>query len=183
MRRGRVVGLWKSVLVVLLVGLSAQDALSQERDTRVGLGIGVTTVSLAEVEALMMPRVHLPVVVDERWMFEPALGFLRVSDDDSSETLLGVDVGGFLLLGSAAEGRVYVGPRLGLLRVSGSVDVPGVSDPDSQTNLTLAGLIGGEYFLGSNFSLGGEAGVRWIELDDGNLVSTVSSFRIRWYFP
>ena len=158
-----------------LLAAAPTAAHAQQNGGSFGIGVGVSTFSLADFEGLIMPAVYVPIATGGQFMIEPALGLLRVSDGDFSETFLRLGTGILYQMDAIEEGRLYVGPRIGIIRAS--------NDFGSETNLTLAGVVGGEYFLGSHFSLGGEAGFRWIDLSGGNLLSTTGEFRVRWYFP
>lgn len=164
-----------SILAVLAAAglLIGSQAAAQENGGQVGLGVGVSTFSLADLETVAMPRVYVPLMAGERGMIEPSLGLLRVSGDDFTDTFLSLGSGFFLRMEPTDQGAMYAGPRVGLIRTSNA---------DSDTHLSLAGVAGGEYFLRSHFSLGGEVGLRWFDLNDVSLLSTVSEFRVRWYF-
>lgn len=165
-------------LMVAVGLLFHSTAEAQEGRGSFGFGIGVSSFSLADLEALLMPSLYVPIQAGDQFVVEPFLGLVRMSEGDFSETLLRLGAGLLYLLDVSDDGRVYVGPRIGVIRSSVS---NGFSASD--TNLTLGGVVGGEYFLSSAFSLGGEGGLRWIDLNTGSVISSFTEFRVRWYMP
>ncbi|MEX1256877.1 MAG: hypothetical protein WEG36_04580 [Gemmatimonadota bacterium] len=72
--------------------------------------------------------------------------------------------------------------------MSDSVEGPGVDDDDSNTNLWVAGVVGGEFFLKPRFSPGGEVGHEWLDVGDDSdsdesVLATTAESRVRWNFP
>jgi hypothetical protein len=158
----------------------------------IGIGVGIRSSFISDVQSLLAPTVYVPIVVTDRLMVEPEVGLVRASEEDDGldETVTFLTIGGGLLfeIGDMGEHRIYAGPRLGIVRASFSEELDGGGEfSDSNTNLFLAGVLGGEFFLEPNFSLGGEAGVRYQgtgdDDSDGSLITTTAEFRVRWYFP
>lgn len=166
---------------LLLILLLPANALTQERDPRMGFGLSLTSTSLGEMEAVMMPRIHVPIEIGQSWMLEPSLGFIRIAGDIATERLAGADLGALRMVAQYEASRVYAGPRVGVLRASGSVDLPGATESRRETDLTVAAVLGGEAFVRPSFSLGGEVGIRRVALGDTRVLSTTGSFRVRWY--
>lgn len=167
----------------------AHPALAQDSGTRFGLGVGITSSLFSNLDAGFTPTIYLPIEVSDQLLIEPSLGLVRFSESmgnlDSTETFLSIGAGILFVIAGGSEDRIYIGPRVGFLRVSESISGPVVDADDSSTNLQIGGVVGGEHFLRPNFSLGGEAGLNYTSLDDidGSILSTTAEFRIRWYFP
>jgi len=173
------------------LGLFLALATAAPAEAQIGIGVGIRSSFISEVQGLLTPTVYVPIVLTDRLMVEPEVGLIRASEDDdgSDETVTLLMIGAGLLfeIGDLGEDRIYAGPRLGLVRASFSEDFEGGEFSDSNTNLFLAGVLGGEFFLQPNFSLGGEAGLRYLDTgadgSDGSLLTTTAEFRVRWYFP
>jgi hypothetical protein len=122
-------------------------------------------------------------------VLEPEFGFVRFKDTegefDETFSLLTLGAGLLFEIGDLGPDRIYAGPRLGVAHISESDEGPGAPSDDSTTSLWLAGVLGGEFFLKPQFSLGGEVGVEWLERGDPDrsVLATTGEFRVRWYFP
>ena len=184
--RPRVHAVVASIALLLTLG-TITPADAQER---IGIGIGVRSSLISDVQNLLTPTVYVPIVVSDRFTVEPEVGIVRVSEEegDVDETVTFLTVGAGLLfgIGDLGDDQIYIGPRVGLLRTSFSEEVDGGEFSDSNTNMFLAGVLGGEFFLQPSFSLGGEAGLRYLDTgsdgSDGSLFATTAEFRVRWYF-
>ena len=165
---------------VILTMLFAATSVQAQNRGQFGLGVGLSSSFIGELSSQFTPTVYVPIMAGDQVMIEPGLGLIRVSDDNSTETLLALQVGILFMIHSGQDDRIYLGPRIGLLRQSVSIDDPDVED--SEANFSLAGVAGGEFFLRELFSLGGEVGLRYFDVDNGSLLSTTAEFRIRWYF-
>jgi hypothetical protein len=102
--------------------------------------------------------------------------------------VLRLGTGILFTISPGADGHIYAGPRIGILRHSTEVESGGVEVDDSDTDIFLAGVLGGEFFLQRRFSLGGEAGLEWLKFDEdddeeASLLRTLAEFRVRFYFP
>lgn len=178
--------------LAVLVFAAGSSAAGQQVQDQVGLGLGLVNTSLANLDTALMPVIYAPLVISAHFMIEPGFGMVRLSesDDNFDETLTALTLGvGFLYLMPLGDSdRLYVGPRVGFVRLSESFSGPGVDEDDSSNNLWLSGVVGGEFFLRPRFSLGGEVGVRWLDASaggdelDSSILSTTTEFRVRWYF-
>jgi hypothetical protein len=182
---------------VLAAGVAcvvASDATAQAPGGSIGLGVGVqSTVFSGESPFFPAAVFYVPIMLTDRVMLEPGIGLLRFHEDDAdteeTTTLLSLGTGLLLSVARGDDGHVYIGPRIGIIRFSSETEVGTIETEDSNTNLALAGVVGGEFFLRRSFSLGGEIGFAWNELDDddtdedASLISTIAEFRVRWYFP
>jgi hypothetical protein len=131
----------------------------------------------------------VPIALTNRLVLEPEFGFVRFRDTqgqfDETFSILTLGAGLLFEIGESGADRIYAGPRLGIARISEYDEGPGTPTDESTTTLWLAGVLGGEFFLKPRFSLGGEVGLEWLELDDpdGSVLATTAEFRVRWYFP
>jgi hypothetical protein len=180
-----------TVLVSLASVLALAKTTTPAEAQEIGIGVGVRSSFISNVQSPLTPTIYVPIGVTDRIMIEPELGIIRLSEEDDGfdETLTFLTIGAGLLfeIGDMGEHRIYAGPRLGIVRTSFSEELDGGGEfSDSTTNLFLAGVLGGEFFLEPNFSLGGEAGLRYQgtgdDESDGSLITTTAEFRIRWYF-
>jgi hypothetical protein len=160
--------------------LFAATSVQAQNRGQFGLGVGLSSSFIGELTNSFTPTIYLPIMASDQVMIEPGFGMVRVSDDNSTETTLALQAGILFMLYSGQDDRIYVGPRIGLLRQSVSVDDPDFED--SEANFSFSGVAGGEFFLRELFSLGGEIGLRYFDADNGSLLSTTAEFRIRWYF-
>jgi hypothetical protein len=158
----------------------------------VGLGLGLSSALFGEFQGQFAQSVYVPISLTDRVLLEPEVGLVRFSEEDGefdeTGTLLVLGAGVLFEIADSGDDRIYAGPRAGIVRFSTSSEGPGGETDDSTTNLSLAGVFGGEYFLKDRFSLGGEVGLEWLDLSDdsdaeGSLISTTAEFRVRWYFP
>lgn len=156
--------------------IASAPGSAQERG-RFGLGVGINS-SLIEVTTLLTPTVYVPIEAGEQLLFEPGVGLVRVVQGDETDTYLAVQAGILFIVSGGEDDRVYLGPRIGLIRTSESV----AGSTDSESNLTVSGVFGGEFFLRELFSLGGEVGLRYVDVDNGSLLTSSAEFRVRWYF-
>jgi hypothetical protein len=173
--------------------LMASGASAQAPGGSIGLGVGVqSTVLIDEALISLAPVFYVPIMLTDAVMLEPGIGLLRFSQDndatESTQTFLSLGTGILFIVSHGDDGRIYVGPRVGIRRFSSETESGTVEVETDNTNLSLAGVVGGEYFLKRGFSLGGEIGVAWNEIgdddadEDASLVNTIAEFRVRWYF-
>lgn len=190
--------------VLALLALPS-DAAAQE-SPHLGIGLGLEQVGILVDDdvgllSILTPQVYVPIVVSDGLMLEPGIGVFRTKNSESSEsadfeatfTFIRVGVGLLFTIQQAERGRVYVGPRIGLMRMSSSSEFNGEAEDDSRVDLTAAAVLGGEFFLLPAFSIGGEVGLEYLRMgdeeDDGeadiesdtSLLSLGSEFRVRWY--
>jgi hypothetical protein len=164
-------------------------ARAQQEQGEIGIGMGIGSSFAGELPAALTPTIYVPIALNSRLVLEPEFGYVRFSDTDGEfdETFSLLTLGAGLLfeIGDSGPDRIYAGPRLGIVRVAESDEGPGAPSDDSSTNLWVAGVLGGEFFLRPRFGLGGEVGLEWLELDDsdGSVLATTAEFRVRWYFP
>jgi hypothetical protein len=179
-----------AVVAPIALLLAVTTATSAEAQERIGVGIGVRSSLVSDLQNLLTPTVYVPIVISDGLMIEPELGLVRSSEeeDETDETVTFLTVGAGLLfgIGDLGDGWIYAGPRLGFVRSSFSEELNGGEFSDSNTNMYIAGVLGGEFFLQPSFSLGGEAGLRYLDTGsdgaDGSLFTTTAEFRVRWYF-
>jgi hypothetical protein len=136
----------------LAVLVAASSAAAQERPK---LGVGISIVPLEGAGAVPTVEVYVPLMIAPNFRLEPSLGIFTNDPSgggtETSDITLGV--GAFFVNQIAPQADMYVGGRLKLNFASFD---NGVVD-DSDTDVLLAGALGGEYYLVPKFSLGLEA--------------------------
>ena len=213
---------WFLAAALLMVPASAD---AQEKDVTFGIGVGLNPVAIVadDITDLFLPvglgNIYFPLVIGN-FKLEPEFGIARFSSSFSGagfsrkETATALRAGiGFSYVGTTAENRArrdrqedwfrfYVGPRVGIVRLSSSSEFSGPGFPldersESQTNLVLELATGGEYLFSSHFSLGGEVRVSYISIGDvketpgppagggelsESILTTSALVLLRWYF-
>jgi hypothetical protein len=148
----------KPLALLCAVAAFTSPLAAQEHARVPGVGIGITVPDIGLL---------LPMNVTRHFRLEPYVSFYAaradypVSGDTTwqSHTRIGV---GFFSVAHPREGfGLYLGPRVGLLRGSTSVD--GLSGQTSTTSSGwfVAGVIGGEYSPVPGLSVGGEAKIEY----------------------
>jgi hypothetical protein len=169
----------KKLALALAALALATPALAQDA-ARPQFGIGIAIVPLDSPGQTI--EVYAPINVAPQLRLEPSLG-ISTSDgpgNDTSNFTLGL--GAFYVSRLAAQLDMYAGGRLKLNFAS--VDA-GTTD-DSGTDISLAGALGGEYYLVPRFSLGLEGQLGFfsnsdVSGDDSGLFTTGLAF-LRLYF-
>lgn len=190
------------IAVCLPFLLSPEPLHAQDDDDTFALGLGLrqsTVVTEDDLFNSLAPRVYFAFLASEDIMVEPSLGLFRFSREAEGEfgtsrsTLTTFRAGiGFLFLNDAGvDGRTYWGPRVGVGRLSEDSEFSGTSTSNERWDLSLALVVGGEYFLVPGFSLGGEVGAEVTRIgddddDDGtddtsSVFGTLAELRLRWY--
>jgi hypothetical protein len=155
-------------------------AAAQEQRPTLGIGASINP------EAAFSPTVeiYVPIRLGQQFRLEPSVGIFTRDRDapgvDTSDVTVGI--GAFYMMPIAAAADVYVGGRLKLNFASRD---DGVND-DSDTDLTVAAALGGEYYLVPQLSLGVEAQLGLYQLgdvsgDDSGFFTTGLGF-LRFYF-
>lgn len=170
-------------------------------------------------------NLYVPINVTPNLRIEPDVGFFRFASNSETRTdedvfvaraedtvtAVRLGVGVFYMFQPAEKTNLYAGGRLGVMRISqyeySEIDA-GPTDVVTETTTTRNNLAlglggGGEYYLSSNFSVGGEARVDFINIgeptiqdDEGNepdegetrtvesntILTPAASVFIRFYF-
>ncbi len=161
-------------LTALGIALSlAAPAAGQQQAPRGGIGIALSNLDVGSLFTGGFPaaQIYVPIVISPGLRIEPALGVLKLEDDqDPSQDVSVYTLGVGLLFTRRVSEEVlaYAGPRLAVSRVSQPVNDPfGPASVDAVgTDLRLAGVIGGEYFFSPRFSLGAEAQLAFMAVGD-----------------
>ena len=140
-------------LALSALALAAPAAAAEQQRPKIGLGIAIAPYDAAGV--LPAIEVYVPIRIAPQFRLEPSLGIYTrnapTGGTDTSDITLGI--GAFWVKQISAPVDLYAGGRLKLDFASSD---DGVTS-DSDTNIVLAGALGGEYYLVSQFSLGLEA--------------------------
>lgn len=131
---------------------AAPAPVPQGRRPTVGFGIGIVPL---DSRYIGLPyEVYLPINVSSEVRLEPSAGALtnipRTGGVKRSYVTLGL--GAFWVDRVAPSTDVYLGARVKMCIVTTD---DGVTN-DSENDFTLAAAVGGEYYVGSNFSVGAE---------------------------
>ena len=169
------------LVAALAVLAAAGSAAAQERPS---LGLGISIVPLEGAGAVPTVEVYVPLMLAPNFRLEPSLGIFTndppAGGTDTSDITLGV--GAFYVSPIAPQADMYVGGRLKLNFAS---EDDGIDD-DSDTDVLLAGAVGGEYYLVPKFSIGMEAQLGLYSLgdvtDDSSGFFTTGLAFLRVYF-
>jgi hypothetical protein len=193
--------LTRSVVAFALLTLALGSPAAAQ--TRLGLGIGLAPGALLGTAS---PHVYVPITTGS-FRIEPGFALLGIASreeapwGDSETALRGLRVDLGLLFDFAQEGgtHLYAGPRVGLIRLRSSDRFDTQPEMTTTQNvITIAGALGAEHFIGSRFSVGGEAQLGYGSVRDpertpaqgpgaertstGSIWATNALFFFRWYF-
>ncbi len=132
----------------------ATTASAQQRPM---LGVGVSFNPFAQVVALSPAvEVYVPIRLAPAFRLEPSLGIFTYDEDGGDKGRdFTLGIGAFFVKAIAPAADMYAGARLKLNFARFEDGNTGLSNSD--TDLVLAGALGGEYYLAPQFSLGLEA--------------------------
>ena len=174
----------------------------------VGVGLGLQNTSLFLDDDIgivnsLTPQVYVPVALSNSIVLEPSIGFLRLKqaqesefgDVDMTATALRLGLGVLFVVAQPERGRIYAGPRAGILRLSSRSEFGGDESEMKRMDLLFSAVLGGEFFFFPAFSLGGEAGLTYVSLgeeerdpdpgfedeSEASMLSLGTEFRVRWY--
>jgi hypothetical protein len=150
----------KLACVIAALAFALPAAAQEKKQTRFGIGVSITP------EASIAPtiEVYMPIDVSPTFRIEPSLGVLTSDAGDTSETDITLGAGVFLMKRMAQSVNLYYGGRLKLNYAS---EDTGVND-DSGFDLSLAGALGGEYYLVPSFSMGLEGQLGFYSMSEVN---------------
>jgi hypothetical protein len=159
---------------------AAQQQQQQQQQGRVGIGLGMPVNQLGQLigifggpSASVEPQIFVPINISPNLRIEPQFGYFKLSDDDdqtdTSSFTLGAGV--FFVKPVAQQTQLYLGGRLAL---NWFRDEDQTSPAKfEQTNVTIAGVFGGEYLPSPWFSVGAEAQLAYTSLGDPDVTDTV----------
>ena len=158
----------RKILLSSVLGLSlmTMSAMGQETqtDTRMGAGVAFDGTGSA---------IKVPIDLDTI-RIEPELSWSYVdTDKGGSNNNFYLGSGVYLLNNTSNDISLYYGGKFGIRRVDTGVN--------SDTVLELAGIVGVEYFMHKQISLGGEVGLGLGFGDDTDL-GTQTAVTLRYYF-
>ncbi len=199
------------------VSLIAQDKAegpTQQWKTQVGVGIGYepfrlfSTGSSSFMTSAGSPvSFYIPIRTSSSLTVEPEFGLYTYSSESTSSgvatnnsaSVVRLGAGILATVASTSNTRFYAGPRVGLYLVrqkSTSTYYPTPStDEMSETDFSIGGSIGAEYFFVESMSFGGEALVTYYSFGEPtyssssigysssrSMFSSNVIFFLRWYF-
>lgn len=134
----------RATLAALALVTSATTAHAQSGANPVELGvdaqIGFGLDDQGTVISFPLQKVRAGFVVANAMTFEPALGFVRASDDNGSGSSMLLDLSLLYHFSpNRAAKQFYLRPVVGFQRVAFSNDVVGVDEADTYTSIGLAG--------------------------------------------
>jgi len=183
-------------------------SLEAQSSTTVGLGLGLQNSSVAiddeaNLISSLTPTVYVPIVLGNGIMIEPGVAFFRMKTSEESDfgdseftgTALRLGVGVLFMFATPERGRIYAGPRVGVMRISSTNEFDDEEVEQSRMDLFFTAVLGGEFFLMPAFSLGGEAGLTYATLGETerepeppledetemSMLALGAEFRVRWY--
>ncbi|MCH8013168.1 MAG: outer membrane beta-barrel protein [Candidatus Marinimicrobia bacterium] len=187
-----------SATILVTLGNVFTQEVTAEKKTQVGVAVAITDIK--EVfqyidEAISAPEIFITINVSPKLRLEPGIAFFQSSsgngDFKSSSKSFSIGLGIFPM--TLKDGiNLYYGARLGLIRTSSEYSFNGSdSEEMSAGGFFIAPTVGGEYFLNSSFTLGGEAQLRYASftkedgIDEEGTSSTTSTralLFLRFYF-
>ena len=155
------------VMVFSHIGFTQDDDLS-DNNVKFGMGVELTT----SINALFSDNlgtahsIYLPILINNQFKLEPFIGFWRNNyengDYESSNTYMSLGGGAFFTM-PHNQYNAYIGGRAALtFNNETEKDYP-YTDTDKRNRkfFEIGPAVGGEYFLGEHFSLGGEVWVKF----------------------
>jgi len=162
---------------------------SHPKATKVGVGLGLESgtslmdlyyfeTGMFRVEPLMSSTtLRLPILASGGWRIEPEVGLLHLSYEGESFNDWKLATGIYPCWGLGEDGLAYAGGRIGL---TGQGD-----DDDSYKDLLLGFGAGGEYWVSSYFTVGGEVQLNYVKYGEdmnGSSITTNAALLARFYF-
>lgn len=139
------------VLIFSFCGVAFAQDTTRQPQPRWGIGISVSGNTGV---------IFVPIEVSQRFRLEPEFdvyrGESRRRDYSSTQTNLSVG-SGFFAMTRTGNVNVYYGARLTITSMLSTWKDRGEPDERSGSGFSVGGVVGGEYFLGDRFTLGGEA--------------------------
>lgn len=176
----------------------------KEKENNSIIGIGVIFHNLWQdlFYDRYIPTVFIPINVNKKFKIEPEFGYYKDTDKNENwertDTRLRIGIG---LFGKNTKVKttLYYGIRLGYISSKNihktkSYFGNNSSKENKTTRFFFGPAVGGEYFFGSRFSLGGEAGFRYTSINteegddyygydnNGNITGTEVNIFLRFYF-
>jgi hypothetical protein len=159
-----------AVLAALAVAAPAsaeEKGQAAAPSSRLSLGLSLTAFDLAAVDVALPVPTAADILVGfdvGQFRLEPSLGINRYSiDGGPMGSNFNLGCGLLIPLKPGKSAWIYVGPRLFLGFVSAE---NGAGFSDSGIDLTLAGVLGAEWFADPRFSIGAEARLSYTILSD-----------------
>lgn len=184
------------LLLLATTGLAtparAQDGGHPARpdETRVGIGLSIDVLGslfalgyyedyASYANYLGDPRVRIPIQLSNGLRIEPEVGFTAFTDDDSTSSTIGLGAAVAPTWKVGPNVSAYGGGRAGVVRSSSAYEGEG----ETSTDISIAGIIGGEYWIGNHFTIGAEGWLGLTKLDgeDGMLSGTGGDMLLRLY--
>ena len=197
-----------------VVGQEIGTGMGQEAKTRTGIGISLEPLKLFAIGSSFVTNaqtpvnIYVPISVSSSLTIEPEFGIFSFSSESGSDgstsnrsaSIIRLGAGFLASVTNSPSVRVYAGPRVGVYLVSSKYTNSsqfGLSSSEtSETDLTIGGSVGGEYFASDQMSVGGEALVTYYKFGEPTRTpssGTTSSFSqsmitsnvlffLRWYF-
>jgi hypothetical protein len=163
----RVTALLAALAVALPAAAAEEKAMAQAEKAKLSVGLSFTPFDWTNAQVTSPVPATTDVLVGfdlGAFRLEPSLGFGRYAIDGGQKgTDFNLGCGLLIPLKATRTVSIYAGPRLFLGFVSAK---NGAGFSDSGVDLTLAGVLGGEWFADPHFSIGAEARLSWSTLAD-----------------
>lgn len=167
-----------ALVAALTFAAPAAAQPSQPSQGRVGIGLGMPVNQLSQLlgiggsGASLEPQIYVPINISPNLRIEPQLGYFKLSDDDAQTETSSFTIGAgvFFVKPVVQQTQLYLGGRLALNWFRDEdQNTPAKFE---QTNLTIAGVFGGEYLPSPWFSVGAEAQLAYTALGDPDVTDT-----------
>lgn len=166
----RVTALLAALAVALPAAAAEEKAVAQAEKAKLSVGLSFTPFDLTTAQVASPVPATTDVLVGfdlGAFRLEPSLGIGRYSIDGGPKgSDLNLGCGLLVPLKTGRTLSVYTGPRLFLGFVSAEQQTAGGTFSDSGVDLTLAGVLGAEWFADPHFSIGAEARLSYVLLSD-----------------
>ena len=195
--------IFKSLLIIAFftacISVNAQDETESDNFEIKSFGVGMH-VEQFKVSEIFGNNVPDPVAKVKfifsvpNFRIEPHFGYASQKDenDDYPYRTIAAGVGAYYTM-LKGKTNIYTGLNFGLASSASKFDLNGETEKFFIKTTSLGPVLGAEYFLGNNFSFGGEVNLMYVKGTDGDtinpandqvdtVISTNSGLLLRFYF-
>jgi hypothetical protein len=179
--------LWLSLIIISLYFNAFGQAEDESKKTKFGVGISLEPLHVFTLGSTLYSTALLPVSIyfsvnTPSISLQPEFGIYSYSYEsggsNNSASIVKVGLGGLFPITQGPSSRAYLGPRVGVLFISQSSSSSGTTTYTSdrkETDVIIGLAAGGEYFVSSQFSVGGEAQINYYSFGNPTTTTTPSS--------
>ena len=174
------------VIISLYLNAFAQVEDDAQK-TKFGVGISLEPLHVFTLGSTFYSTALLPVSIyfsvnRPSVSLQPEFGLYSYSYEsggsNNTASIVKVGLGALFSVAQGPSSRTYLGPRMGLLFISQSSSSTGPTTSTSdrtETDFTIGLATGGEYYVSSQFSVGGEAQVNYYSFGNPETTTTPAS--------